>query len=551
MRTLPRVSVFLACTYALSGCAEAAQDPSTSEALSSQSQALSSSGVSEDPAQASADWPSAGHDWAHSGHNPKERAITIDNVSLLEPVWQHRFEVVSGQGVPVMDTAVAADGIAYIVDVSGYAHARSLQDGAPLWTHAVSHAEPEPVFRSVVQGGPVVSDDGLYVGDVSATVFKLDRATGETVWSRDVEAHPAALIQGDLATAGAYVVFGVSSFENAASGDLTMRGSVVALDRESGALAWQLFTTSDQSVANPKYGAGVGVWSSPAIDFWKNRVYIGTGQFYEPGARPESCAGSRDLDLSDSLLSISLCDGKLDRARQFTSGDVWGKDHPNGKDYDVGTPPNLFDVKRGRSTIAAVGAGDKSGMYYVMDRRTLRPLWSKRVSQGSTLGGFQSTAAYANGVVYVAAHERADGSSLQTAIPPGQSFDFLGTQEGLLLIQKGSRTNIMALDAATGATLWQRSIQGAITLAPLVLANGVLYQGDANGGLRAFCARTGELLFSTQLGGFVTDDGGFLAGNFITGLSLSRGRLLVSSLPLSGDAPTGVTAFGLPAVTFQ
>jgi polyvinyl alcohol dehydrogenase (cytochrome) len=549
VRTYLRISLFLAGSHALAGCAESAHDASTNDGVSSRSQALSYSGVSEDPAQASADWPSAGHDWSHSGHNGAERTIGTANVQDLVPVWQHRFEVVPGEGVPVIATAVAAEGVAYIVDVAGYAHARNLADGTLLWSQPVSDAPPEPMFRSVIQGGPVVSDDGLYVGDVSATVFKLDRSTGQTVWSKDVDAHPAALIQGDLATAGPYVLFGVSSFESDFTGDLTMRGSVVALDRSDGSLGWQLFTTSDQSVAHPRYGAGVGVWSSPAIDFWRNRVYIGTGQFYEPGNKPNDCKGQRDLDLSDSLLSISLCDGRLDHARQFTSGDVYSKAYPNGKDYDVGTPPNLFDVKRGRSTISAVGVGDKEGTYHVMDRRTLRPLWSKRVAQGSTLGGFQATAAYANGVIYVAAHERSDGTSLQTALAQGQSLD-LSSQEGLLLIQKGARTNVMALHAATGATLWQRTTPGAITLAPLVLANGVLYQGDANGALRAYAAATGELLFSVQLGGFTTDDG-FLAGNVITGLSISRGRLLVSSLPLSGDAPTGVTAFGLPSLTFQ
>ena len=550
MRTLPCVSVLLTACAAL-GCADVHEEPATESTLAGQSQAITLSGVSEDPAQLSADWPSAGHDWAHSGHNPAERTISRANVATLVPVWQHRFEVVAGQGVPVIATAVAAEGIAYIVDAAGYAHARTLADGALLWTKPVSDAPPEPAFRSVVQGGPVVTDDALYVGDVSATVFKLDRATGQTVWSRDVDSHPAALIQGDLATAGPLVMFGVSSFENGSTGDLTMRGSVVALDQEDGALAWQLFTTSDQTLEHPRYGAGVGVWSSPAIDFWRNRVYIGTGQFYEPGAPPSECSWQRDLDLSDSLLSISLCDGELERARQFTAGDVWGRDHPEGKDFDVGTPPNLFDVKRGRSTVPAVGVGDKEGTYYVMDRRNLRVLWRKRVAQGSVLGGFQATAAHANGVVYVAAHERADGSSLQTAIPPGQSFDFLGTQEGILLMETGARTNIMALDASTGATLWQRTVQGPVTFAPLVLANGVLFHGDANGALRGFDAATGELLWSAQLGGFTTDEGGVLAGNLITGLSLSRGRLMVSSLPLTGDAPSGLTAFGLPTTTFQ
>ena len=155
--------------------------------LATDTQALADS---EDPRTQSADWPSAGHDWAHSGHNPAETRIGPSTVAGLDVVWQHRFEVAEGSAVPVIASAVTADGVAYIADVAGYAHARNLDDGTLLWTSAVSSARPEPLFRSVVQGGPVVSDDGLYIGDSTAAVFKVDRQTGAVLWSTDVEAHP-------------------------------------------------------------------------------------------------------------------------------------------------------------------------------------------------------------------------------------------------------------------------------------------------------------------------------------------------------------------------
>jgi polyvinyl alcohol dehydrogenase (cytochrome) len=512
--------------------------------LAGQRQALAA-GVSEDPLARSADWPSAGHDWAHTGHAFAETELGKSTVAGLDVVWQHSFAVAEGAEVPVIATAVAADGVAYIADVAGYAHARRLDDGTLLWTSAVSSARPEPLFRSVVQGGPVVTDDALYVGDSTAAISKVDRATGALLWAVDVEAHPDALIQGDLATAGPYVLFGVSSFENefTSTGDLTVRGSVVAVDREQGQVAWRLYTTSDQSVATPRFGAGVGVWSSPAIDYWNSRLYIGTGQFYEPGSASPGC--SHEPDLSDSLLSISLCDGGLVGSRQFTSGDVFGNQHPDGQDADVGAPPNLFDVRRGKRTVRAVGVGDKAGTYYALDRRTMSVLWSRRIAQGSVLGGFQSTAAFADGVLYVAAHERRDGRSLDTVIPEGEAAEFINSRDGLLTLQGDSRTHLVALDAASGAVLWERYVDGAATFAPLIVGNGLVFHGDAGGGLRVFDAASGEVLWQTQLGGFVADDGGVLGGNVITGLSLSRGRLLVSSLPLAVDSPSGLTAFGL------
>jgi polyvinyl alcohol dehydrogenase (cytochrome) len=540
--TMERAPIALGlASFALACSAPSDHEP----ALGTNTQALAASGVSEDPRAQSADWPSAGHDWAHSGHNPAETSIGPTTVAGLEVVWEHHFEVAEGAGVPVIATAVTAGGVAYIADVAGYAHARNLDDGTLLWTSAVSSAPPEPLFRSVVQGGPVVSDDGLYIGDSTAALSKVDRQTGAVLWSVDVESHPDAFIQGDLATAGPYVLFGVASFENefTSTGDLTVRGSVVAVDREAGRLAWQLYTTSDQRSAAPRFGAGAGVWSSPAIDFWNNRLFIGTGQFYEPGSVSTGC--SQERDLSDSLLSVSLCDGSLVGSRQFTAGDVFGNQHPDGKDFDVGAPPNLFEFRRGKRSVQAVGVGDKEGTYYALDRRNLRVLWSRKIVQGSVLGGFQSTAAHANGVLYVAAHERRDGSSLDTVIPEGQAAEFINSRDGLLALQGDSRTRIMALDAASGALLWERIVDRAATFAPLIAGNGLVYHGDAGGGLRALDARSGALLWQTQLGGFALDDGSILGGNVITALSLSRGRLLVSSLPLAADSPDGLVVFGL------
>ncbi len=568
---------------ALTGCAATATDDTN---LTLTQEALRCQGVTENPAANSADWPSAGHDWSHTGHNAAEREVGVDNVNQLTVAWQHEFSPAPSVKVPVVSVTVAAEGVAYIADMGGFVHARDLETGAPLWTSFVSQAAPDPVFSSVIQAGPVVTDDALYVGDAAATIHRIDLTDGSVDWSTVVDANPLALIQGDLATFGDNVLFGVSSFENAtvATGDLTIRGSVAALDRDSGSLAWKTYTTSDQSLASPKWGAGVGVWSSPAIDPKRGgHLFIGTGQHYEYGSDNPSPGSENDLDLSDSLLSLSLHTGELKAQHQFTVGDVFGLQNPEaGPDFDVGTPPNLFEIQdpNGRGKVAVVGVGDKAGIYRVMYRyadpkkrcnksssqnwcshAALEVIWQKQIALGSVVGGFQATAAYADGIVYVAAHELIDGRSIQDVVPAGQSATWLGTPEGFQTVQNGSRTNIMALNTQTGDVIWETKTFGAITFAPLILANGVLYQGDVNGKVRAFAADSGAPLWQSQLGGFPVGqapDGQpiFAVGHMITGISFSRGRLMVSYLPLlpafdpetgaDTGVPVGVTAFGLP-----
>ena len=249
--------------------------------------------------------------------------------------------------------------------------------------------------------------------------------TGALEWSTRVDDNPNALIQSDPIVFDGQVLVGVSSHENEEPGadptdNFTLRGSIVALDAETGAIVWQTFTTSDQTLEHPKFGAGVGVWSSPAIDPRTERLFIGTGNYYEPGSDNPSPPSRHDKDLSDSLVTLSTKNGKVKDHRQFTANDVWGHAFPDGPDFDVGARPTCSAFRAGTVTRCAdvVGVGDKEGTYYVMDRDTLEVIWSRKISDGGLIGGIQSTAAVGNGVVYVASHELFDGARIDCGDPP-------------------------------------------------------------------------------------------------------------------------------------
>src|SRR5439155_14216018 len=129
--------------------------------------------------------------------------------------------------------------------------------------------------------------------------------------------------------------------------------------------------------------------------------------FYEPGSLHPSPASAGDHDLSDSLLELTTKSGVITQQRQFTAGDIWGHAFPDGFDFDVGTPPNLFSIPtgNGRGQRDVVGVGDKEGTYYALDRSSLHPIWIRKVSQGSLIGGFQRMAAVGDGVAYAASQQ--------------------------------------------------------------------------------------------------------------------------------------------------
>src|SRR5690606_1375169 len=193
-----------------------------------------------------------------------------------------------------------------------------------------------------------------------------------------------SVVFGSPVVAGGLVVVGIGSFEVFVPGDPpTFRGSVVAVDLETGTEAWRFHVTAGDA----REGPGVSVWSSPAVDADRGVVYVGTGQAYAPPAPPRS----------DAVLALDLRTGREVWSTQFTAGDAWTITQPTGRDADVGAAPNLFRV----GDTDAVGAGDKAGTYRALDRDTGAVLWERPLTEGGLQGGVMASAAVADGTVYV------------------------------------------------------------------------------------------------------------------------------------------------------
>lgn len=484
-------------------------------------------------------WPSAGGNNHQTSNNPYVSSISKDSISRLEQIEHYT--------VGTLGTVVIRDGIGYRADWSGKLTAFDTVDGSEYWTTQVSSTY-KPFTFGIITSAPVVTEDSVFVGDNTASIIKLDRDSGDILWKRQLDTNPNSLIMGDPVIVEDILIVGISSMENfdqsigeGSQIDMTMRGSVAAISTDHGRNIWKTYTTSNQEVDNPLWGAGVGVWSSPAVDTNLRTVYIGTGQFYEPGNDVEDAHPStlNDSDLSDSLIMLDLDNGTLLHHHQFTEGDIWGSQYPNGQDVDVGIPPILFDGYDSltESNIPMVGVGDKNGTYKVFDRTDLSLIWESNLVAGSVLGGFQAGAAYGDGVLYLAAHEREDGQPYDSDAPPGQSAVYVNSQEGNLVAQTGSRTRIMAVNASNGDTIWERFATGALTYSPLVLANDILFHGNINGVLEAIDSDSGDVLYRTYIGG--TDINGVrMHGATITSMSVIDDRLFVSSYG-------GVTTYGL------
>jgi polyvinyl alcohol dehydrogenase (cytochrome) len=291
------------------------------------------------------------------------------------------------------------------------------------------------------------------------------------------------------------VIIGVSSGELGNTDpeyDYTFRGSIVALDQQSGDELWRVYVAELEDPETQEVsGAGVSVWSTAAIDAGRQMMFIGTGQAYEEPAGPRS----------DSVIAIDYTNGEVQWVRQFTPDDVYTlfMPVPQGPDADIGAAPNLFTIG-GRDV---VGVGDKGGVYAVLDRDTGEEIWARILGPGSHLGGVMTAAAYANGRLFLAQNAFPRGFNTENVVIP----DFNDPD---------NTSDVIALNAATGDEIWRVPVESP-SIGGFQYANGVVYAAHTLGKLRAFDAANGNVLWTDQVG-----------FSQASGTTVSNGRLFVT-----------------------
>ncbi|MEW6271596.1 MAG: PQQ-binding-like beta-propeller repeat protein [Thermodesulfobacteriota bacterium] len=300
-----------------------------------------------------------GHDHASSYTNEDEEALSTDNVHELRPLWELEAR---GQ---VYGAPVVVDGMVYASSTGGL-YALDGDSGAVVWQN------PDVTATSSLAW----ADGTLFVHDLGARLRALDAATGQEKWQTRTDTHPLATGLSSPIVFERWVVVGISSNEIVREG-ATFRGGVAAFDRDTGEQLWRDYT------ADPPAN-GASVWSTVAIDAEARMVFAGTGQNYTGVAGPDS----------DALIALDLDTGARVWTRQTVAGDVFTPINPRGPDADFGANPILFEAD-GRTL---VGAGQKNGMFWTLDRMTGEVVWSRTLGAGSPLtGGVLNNGAFGGG----------------------------------------------------------------------------------------------------------------------------------------------------------
>lgn len=390
------------------------------------------------PASAAADWPVYGHDLANS-RSAGRAGPAPSMVPGLKPAWTFSSQHGDFTGTPVVSRGVLVAGTSlgtiYAVDAVTGKLRWSRNVGQPINGSAAIDPRPE--------GGPTVYVPVAQIG--APRLLALSLRTGKLRWNRVLNREDGADVFGSPVVWHERVYIGTSGPNNDES---HARGSVVAIDEETGRVVWRTHTV-------PKGHDGAAVWSTPAIDPKRGRLYVGTGNAYHDPAAATT----------DSVLALGLAHGRILAHHQTTPGDVWQLDsQTGGPDHDFGASPNLIRGPGGR---LLVGEGNKSGTYWAFDRSRLRPVWKTTVGPGSSVGGILGSTAY-------------DGTGLYGDDTANGQVWSLG---------RG------------GLSRWSSSDGGTLNFSPVAVANGVVYSiTGATGTLTARAAATGAVLAKIQLG---------------------------------------------------
>lgn len=466
----------------------------------------------KDPSTA-AKWSGWGADTSNTRYQPSEEAgLTKADVSKLKLKWAFGFPL----GISAFGTPAVASGRVFIGTDVGWVYSLDAKTGCVYWGY-----ETGVTVRPAISIGPVTGQGNarfaIYFGDAKANAYALDAQTGRLLWKRKVEEFFLARITAAPKLYDGRLYVPVSSSEEWQSGNpdyecCTSRGSVVALDANTGEQVWKTYMMDDPKPTQKNTNgvqlyapAGGSVWNSPTIDPVRKAVYFGTGDTQTEPAQP----------LGDAIVAVDMATGKVLWSYQAQPNDAFmggcfgankSKACPTvmGPDADIGNSPILRTLPDGRRVLIA---GTKDGDVFALDpdnRGNLR--WRIEANTSGGRGGivWGGAADYEN-VYYgfgsggMAALKMATGQQVwfQPINPPGGrgGHNAVATLIPGVVFVGGANGTLNALSTTDGAILWQFDTAkdfdtvnkvagangGAISSVGPVIVDGMLYIGSGYG----------------------------------------------------------------------
>jgi PQQ-dependent dehydrogenase (methanol/ethanol family) len=329
--------------------------------------------------QVDAEWPMASKDYSAMRYSRLDQ-VTAENVKNLRVAWTFSTGVNRGQeAAPI----VVGSTMYVVTPFPNYLYALDLADsGRMKWKY---EPHPAPASRGkaccdYVSRGSAFSDGKVFINTLDCHTIAVDAETGREVWKKklgDIEL-------GETMTMAPFVVGGKVIVGNSGS-QLGVRGWIVALDANTGEIAWKAYNTGSDADCligpgfHPHYamdrGRDLGMTTWPA-DQWKlggatvwgwlsydpelNLLFYGTG---DP-ASWNADVRQGDNKWASGIFARRPGNGEAIWFYQYTPHDLYGHDGINES-----TVVDLA-LKPGEPKRKVLLHADRNGYLYVMDRTT-------------------------------------------------------------------------------------------------------------------------------------------------------------------------------------
>ena len=339
-------------------------------------------------------------DWLNYGNVPGGQryssltAINKTNVKDLKVAWTFRtgdaYAPANGSKPTQFEaTPLYVEGTLFVGTPLGRIIALEPASGKQIWAYD-SHVDRDKGYgdfanRGVATWKSASGQRRIYIATIDARLIAVDAASGKPCpdfgdngiidLRKGLRLKPHGFADYEEtsppAIAGNTIVVGSGIQDNSWTDEPS--GEVRGFDVVTGHLKWSwdpIPQAADAAGADSwkngsaaKTGAA-NAWSVIAVDAARGLVYVPTGS-----ASPDYYGGERlgNNLFANSIVALKAETGKPVWHFQTVHHDLW--------DYDVATPPLLFDMHRDGKPIPAIAIGSKTANLFILNRETGEPIF--------------------------------------------------------------------------------------------------------------------------------------------------------------------------------
>jgi outer membrane protein assembly factor BamB len=356
-------------------------------------------------------------------------------------------------GDTIAATPAFSNGKVYIGSWDGYEYAFDQASGAQRWrTFLGQYTNPACDTLGVTSSPAITSSNSAFLGGGDAYWYSLDTTTGAKQWSVFVgDPNSGHYNWVSPVTFNGYAYVGVSSLCDMP----LVQGKLLRVNLTTHAVTntWKVV---------PDGQTGGTIWTTPAVDKPRNKLYVTTGNKAFDGT-----GGSQKQ--AEAMVAVDATTLAVKDYWQLPASDPT-------PDADWGTGPVFLTDAQGRDLVAA---GNKNGRLYAFHRDAIGfgPVWSRQFAQPAAGDEPGAGGLYSNGYF--------DGQRLYWA--GGRTTVGGQTVDG----------SVRALDPATGAVIWEQPLPSK-TFGSLTIAHGMLVVPSRTA-LRLLDPATGEVLYGNEV----------------------------------------------------